>query len=432
MKIAVIGAAGLRFPLLASGFARSHLPIEVVRCFDSDQEKLQYTVAIASALAPNLRFEAHGDPAVCVEDADFIFTSIRVGGMAGRARDEQICFEHGVLGQETIGPVGFAMALRSIAPMLEYAELIARYAPKAWVINFTNPVSIITQALFSSRHQRMVGICDSPTELFCDVANALELVPRECRFDYIGLNHLGFLQELYFNGEPQLQRLWENKGAAAKVYRHALFESDELEALAMLPSEYLYFYFHAEKALKNIAASGSSRGQMLHEQNEAFWASITSKPNDMLAIYESYLNKRDSSYMQIESDGQSTKPKGKDYGLTGYDKIALKVVEGIYFNSKEVLPLNVLNHGNIPDLLDDDVIEVPCLLSNHGPLPLHAGPLPEACKGLVMQVKHYERLTTQAALEQSESKAVEALAHNPLIKDRAQAKTLCDALGPFW
>ena len=144
-----------------------------------------------------------------------MITSIRVGGAAQRARTKPTRIALGVVGQETVGPAGFAMAVRAIPPMVEYGRLVARLAPRAWLVNFTNPVSIITQAVHQDTDARIIGICDTPTEIFEDAAHALGLPPAACGYDYFGLNHLGWLREVIFEGEGRAPSPLGRRRAAA-------------------------------------------------------------------------------------------------------------------------------------------------------------------------------------------------------------------------
>src|SRR5262245_37502011 len=172
MKIAVIGGASVRTPLLVKGLAHSALPIEEIALFDTDQARLAIIATLASRYATCVR--AYRDARDVVADADFVLLSIRAGGIRARTHDEAAAIALGVVGQETVGPAGFAMAMRNIPAAVEYARLIRDVAPQAWIINFTNPVSIVTQAITADGPARVVGICDTPTELFEHVAHTLD------------------------------------------------------------------------------------------------------------------------------------------------------------------------------------------------------------------------------------------------------------------
>ncbi len=432
MRISVIGGAGLRLPLLAQGLATSRLPIRELCLYDTDQEHLATIAPVAAHYAKSIRVLTFDNPEACVRGSSFVFLSIRPGQMDQRARDERICLKHGVIGQETVGAAGFAMALRAIGPSVNYAKLVQQHAPDAWIINFTNPVSIVTQAVHESTDARIIGICDTPTELWAEAAEFLHLIPSECEFDYIGLNHLGFLREVYWQGKPQLERWWSSPEKLTALYSRPMFRAAQLAALRLLPSEYLYFYYHSEQALEHLIQAAHGRGEQLAQQNQMLWKQLKQSGDSAIECYEAYLRQRDASYMQAETaDIRERRALGR-YAQTGYDKIAVKVLEGLYFNTREVLALNVLNHGNIPELAEEDVIEVPCVIGSNGPRALHAGSLPDAIKELVLQVKRYERSAVQAAMAQDETLAVRALSENPLIPSVELASSLVKALGPFW
>jgi len=223
MKIAVIGGGGVRMPLLVAGLTASDLPIDEIALYDIDGRRLRVIGGVAEAMArssPNqgrARIALSASVDECVSGADFVFTSIRVGGIERRVRDEAVAQRHGIAGQETVGPAGFAMAARTIPEMVRYARQIARAAPRAWIVNFTNPVGMVTEAM-RSETDRAIGICDTPTELFEQIAHALDLRPGDCYFDYFGLNHLGWVREVYANGTPQLERLWSAPERLRGIY----------------------------------------------------------------------------------------------------------------------------------------------------------------------------------------------------------------------
>jgi 6-phospho-beta-glucosidase len=435
MKIAVIGGAGVRTPLLVRGLTGSDLPIDEVALYDTDHERLSIIGGVAARMSGGARVTLPESVAQCVGGADFVFTSIRVGGTGQRVRDEATAQRHGIVGQETIGPAGFAMAARTIPPMVDYAREIAREAPGAWIINFTNPVGMTTEAM-RTESSRVIGICDTPTELFAEAAHALGLATERCFFDYFGLNHLGWLREVYSRGEPQLHRLWEDAGRLQSVYRVPLFDSVSLQTLKLLPTEYVYYYDQPTRAFDNVRRAGQSRGRAVEELTRVLFESLEARrlaPDaEVIAVYQSYLRTRSAGYMQIESGNYALTPPATPSELSGYDRIALGVVRAIHFDTNAIIPLSVPNRGNIAPLQTDDVVEVPCVVNAHGARPLHVGPVPGRIVPLLTHVKEYERLTVRAALAQSLDAAHEALARNPLVPDRATAAALIDDLSPLW
>jgi len=318
--------------------------------------------------------------------------------------------------------------MRTIPHIVDYAKEVERRAPNAWIINFTNPVGIITQAVRTATGAKIIGICDTPTELFEEVAHALELPSDECHFDYFGLNHLGWVREVYHNGRPQLQRLWGNPERLAAIYRVPLFDVSFLRELQLLPTEYVYYYYRARDAFENVKRAGTSRGHVIQQLNVKLFEDLARSGADGRTVYEAYLASRDGGYMQIESGTAAPRKPSPWAALTGYDKIAVSVLRAIRFNTGAIIPLNVSNRGNLPELESDDVIEVPCTVTRNGALPLHVGSVPAAVLDLLLQVKDYERRTVKAALSGDRDAARDALARNPLVADPALAGRLIQAM----
>ncbi len=435
MKIAVIGGGGVRTPLLVSGLTASDLPIDEIALYDVDEDRLAVIADIAARMlerseagARIIRSRSIGD---CVASADFVFTSIRAGGIARRVADEETAQRHGIVGQETVGPAGFAMAMRNIPPMVRYAREIAAAAPRAWIINFTNPVGMVTEAMRTVT-DRVIGICDTPTELFESAAHALGLDPRDCYFDYFGLNHLGWLREIYVAGEPQLPRLWNDRDRLQAIYRVPLFDAAALRQLELLPTEYVYYYDQPARAFDNVRRAARTRGQVIDALTTALFESVRSSAGDSVDRYRAYLAARSAGYMALESGSAPAAHAPWQPQMSGYDRIALAVVRAIDANANDIIPLSVVNGGTIADLRDSDVVEVPCVVNANGARPLHVGAVPERVRALLQHVKEYERRTVAAALGPSLDAARAALAANPLVPTRAAADALVDDLLPLW
>jgi len=425
MKISILGAGAMRTPLLLHGLLRSDLPISRVDLYDLDPDRLAKLLPVMRAVAGQTQLVCASDSRSAMTGCDFVLASIRVGGMAARAHDEAVALEHGILGQETVGPAGFAKGLRTVPPLVEYARQLEQVAPDAYLVNFSNPVGIVTQAVAMETRARIIGICDTPTELFEEVARALGVPSRECFFDFVGLNHLGWLRQVYYRGHGRIHELL---GQPQKIYRAPFFSAEFLQDLGMLPSEYCYFYYHPERAFQETVKAGRSRGAQLAQLNEDFFARLASS-GDPLASYEDYLNTRNATYMATETGSTPhCNSAGSALGaeLTGYDKIALSVLRNVHFNLGQLIPLNVSNRGNVPELQSEDVVEVPCVVDSNGTHPVHVGALPEKVRELVVRMKDYERRTVQAAL--GRGVVAEALACNPLVGGAEQARSLVEHL----
>lgn len=432
MKIAVIGGAGVRTPLLVGGLTSSELPIHEIALYDVDAARLAVIGGIAQQLAARGRVASTGTLQDCVAHADFVFTSIRAGGIERRIEDETIAQRHGIVGQETVGPAGFAMAMRTIPAMLRYTEQIARAAPDAWIINFTNPVGMVTEAMRAAS-DRVIGICDTPTELFEDTARALGLDPTSCDFDYFGLNHLGWLREVYCAGKPQLRGLWDDDELLGSIYRVPLFDPAHLRELKLLPTEYVYYYDQPSRAYDNVRRAGRTRGETIARLTRTLFDQLHDSPeSDRVPIYRAYLDARSAGYMQIESGASAPRPPHGPSEMSGYDRIALSVIRAIHANANAVIPLSVRNAGTISDLRDEDIVEVTCVVNANGARPLHVGRAPGQVRPLLARVKEYERLTVAAALSPSVDAAVHALASNPLVPTPEIAARLVADLSPLW
>ncbi|MGQ0734804.1 MAG: family 4 glycosyl hydrolase [Acidobacteriota bacterium] len=428
MKIGIIGGAGVRVPLLVHGLTSSDLPIGEIALYDVDRDRLALIGRLAGRRSGQVRLTIAETSAECIEGADYVFVSIRVGGIDGRARDEQLAMAHGIVGQETVGPGGFAMAFRTVPEVVRYATEVAARAPHAWIINFTNPVGIVTQAVQTATPAKIIGICDTPTELFEEIAHILDLPSRECYFDYFGLNHLGWVREVYHDGEPQLHRVWAAPATLDRLYRAPLFPRDLLMRLRLVPTEYCYYYYRPDEAYENLRRSGQTRGLVIQQLNARLFEELARGDADPVGVYERYLAARNAGYMQLESGASSPLPPSPWAELTGYDKIALETVRAIHGNTGALMPLNVRNRGNLPDLDDEDSIEVTCVVNANGAIPIHAGPVSDVVRDLLVQVKRYERLTVRAALTGEMGLAEQALACNPLVKSADQARRLVAAM----
>ena len=427
MKLSIIGGAGVRVPLLVNGLIGRGLPFHDVALFDPDTTRLAVIARLAASRAGTARVTTCGAIDECVADADFVVTSIRVGGLAARRHDEAVALRHGLVGQETVGPGGFAMAVRTIPVLAGYMQAVASHAPDAWVINFTNPVGVITQAMLASAGVKVVGICDTPTELFAEIAHALGVRTSDCAFDYIGLNHLGWVREVYRQGKPLLETIWNDRSILSRIYTRPLFPADYLATVKLLPTEYVYYYAFPDRAVANLTAAGTSRGAVVSALTDRLLASLH-EGRDPIGAYERYLEARSASYMQIESGQSLPLPPSPWAELTGYDRIAFDVMHAIITDSQAIIPLNVRNRGNIPELDADDVIEAPCAVGANGPRALHVGTLPHAARDLTVRVKEYERLTLAAAHTMARDDLIAALAHNPLVPSSTVAARLVDEL----
>lgn len=441
MKITLIGAAGVRTPLLVHGLAGlgEEVRLDELALWDTDAERLKAMSRVAEAMgkrsALRARMKSYSSPEQALEGAEYVITSIRVGGIGARVKDETIALAHGLVGQETVGAGGFACAMRNLAAMLEYARLIERAAPKATVINFTNPVGIISQGLLNHSSVNLIGVCDTPLETFESIAHALGKSPFGLHFDYLGLNHLGWVRSIRDEwGAELLPKVLSSPEVIRNCYRHGLFPVEFIQKLGLLPTEYLYFYYFPQAAYQNTQRSGHSRGQAIAAMNEQLFQKLADTPEPKLIdVYESYLRERNASYFSIEATaGEKRKESQELYSeFSGYERIALLVLQALNSESPAVIPLTVRNGSALEDLDPNDAVELPCQVSSRGVQVLPVGKAPDAVRPLLLQVKEYERLTVRASVEHSPETALAALEKNPLVGREAARQILAEYVQAF-
>ena len=439
-KIVIIGGGGVRTPLLIHGLAQAQAQLDIgeLVLFDCDHARTEIIAGIGREIVHRFGAGFHISASEVLEDAargaEFIFHSIRVGGIAARARDERMAIECGLAGQETTGPGGAAMALRTVPVVLEQARVIEAVAPQAWFISFTNPAGLIAQALSLHTRLRAIGICDTPIELFHRIAWVLGEPYTEMAFDYAGLNHLGWVRRISLRGQDVTERLLDNPDALRRLYSAALFDPDLIRTLRLVPSEYLFFYYSQHRAYENQVRAGASRGEELLRLNRDLFAELADQPPARaLEIYRRYLLRRNASYMKLEAEATSAFAVAEESydpfeTATGYHRIGVDVITGLLSNRSREIVLNVPNRGAIADLEPDEVVEVPCDLDAGGPVPRPCGRLPESVRGLVLAVKAYERTAIRAAVEQSGALAELALLEYPLVGQWELAQRLRAAM----
>ena len=431
-KVALIGGGGVRTPLVIFGINESaaHLGVGEMVLYDPDRDRAEVICQLGQAIIAReggtLKLRVASSIEDAITDAAFVLTAIRVGGIKARAMDERISIDHGYPGQETTGPGGVAMGLRTAAVAIEYARMIERLSPQAWMINFTNPAGLITQAVSHNTNVRVIGICDTPTELFHRIALALKAPPEEVHCDYVGLNHLGWVRRVLLRGEDVTSKLLADDKALLSLYQARLFDVELLRSLRLIPTEYLFFYYSRSRALSNQRSAGSTRGEEIGRMNEELFQKLASsiaagRPNEALTTYVDYLNQRSGSYMQLEAsagsafDSSHALTEDPFRVATGYHRIALDVMNALCSDEPKRVVINVRNHGAIPDVDYEDIVEAPCAISKQAIVAEHCGALPEDVRGLVLAVKAYERAAIHAAVTGSIEYARKAMLLYPAI-----------------
>lgn len=431
MRLAVLGGGGFRVPLVYGALLRDTAKprVEEVVLYDVSEERLEAVSHVLSGMAaghddpPRVRVTTDLDTAL--RDATFVFSAIRVGGLAGRTADERVALDLGLVGQETTGPGGISYGLRTVPVAVRVAERVAALAPRAWVINFTNPAGIVTEAMRRVLGDRVIGICDSPVGLIRRAAAALGLDPARVSPDYVGLNHLGWLRGLHHEGRDVLPGLLADDDALRRVEEARLFGTEWVRVLEALPNEYLYYYYLTREAV--AASAGRTRGEELLGQQERFYAAVRARPGDAPAAWARARRERDESYM---ADARGVTDAGErdaaDLEAGGYEGIALALMAAIARGEPATMILNVRNGSAVPGLPEDGVVEVPCAVDGSGVRALATRPLPGRFLGLAQQVKAVEQTVIEAALTGSARLATAAFAMHPLVDSTTTAERLLD------
>ena len=444
MKITVIGGGGVRSPFLAKSLALSAADVGIteVSFMDIDEDKLLIYGKIAKEIfkriSPNVNFTLTMDSKEALLGSDYIITTIRASGDDGRVIDERTALTLGVLGQETTGAGGFAMALRSIPVLKKYCEEVRVYSnPNAVVFNFTNPSGLVTQALHTMGFKNVYGVCDAPASFFNQIKHLLgkENITAEC----YGLNHLSWFYNFMENDKDILEQILESP----KLYEDTemrLFNKDIVQMCEyQLPNEYLYFYYFRDRAVSSVLKCDMTRGETIKKINVHMLNELKSIDidNDFDKAFESFMQHfamRENSYFSIEC-GKVRKDifkvptvdeyiKSPDNG--SYAAVALDFIRAKELNKKVHMVMSIPNNGAISFLKDNDVCELSCIVDKNGVHTHKVNHIPAMQKNLILTVKQYENLTVEAIMEKSKIKAVQALMMHPLVCSYTLAEKLVE------
>ncbi len=445
MKLTLIGGGGVRSPLFVMTLLRWYQRIGLTELclLDVDEQKLELFGALCRAVVHRdgdpFSITATLDAGAALSNAEHVVTTMRVGFEQGRALDERIALRHGVLGQETTGPGGFAMALRSIPAILEYAGLLRQLNPQAWMYHFTNPAGLVTQALRDAGYERTIGICDSANGGQQAVARWAGVDPARIRAEVFGLNHLSWCRRAWLDGEDLLPRALADERFLREA--QGLFEPALVRQVGMHLNEYLYYYYYAEKALAAISREGMTRGEeilalnwRLVEQLEEI--GVERNPEQALRTFFGYEKRRGATYMHYAYGGLSIAEADRqpifDADIPaeageGYAGVTLAIIEALTKDQPLYTALNIPNDGAVDGMEASDVVEVSCRIDGTGVHPLPLGEVPAPQLGLMRAIKLYERLTVQAVQERSPALAAQALMAHPLVLSYSRASLLVAA-----
>lgn len=417
MKIAVIGGGSSYTPELMEGIInhKNSLPVTEVVLIDipEGQEKVSINTAFAKRMAEkaglpiSVRYTL--DRREGLKDASFVIAQIRVGGLDAREKDERIPLKYDVIGQETTGPGGFFKALRTIPVMLSICRDMEEVCKDAWLINFTNPSGIITEAILKNTKVKCIGLCNVSINMRYDAAERLSVSPDELDCRFIGLNHLSIMNHAYYQGKDRILDAVsvENTESVVKNIQKDAEMDAVAKELGCLLSPYMQYFYTEKEALQ-------------HEKMEAIGltgtraAQVKEVEKNLFECYKD-INLR-------EKPAALAKRGGARYSMA-----AICLIDSIYNDTNDVQVVDVFNNGIIPQLPDDVVIEVNCRIGRNGAAPL-ASDVPASVLGLIGQVKAYEEYTIEAAITGDRNKALIALLNNPLIHDVRDAKGILNEL----
>ncbi|MEU6468115.1 6-phospho-beta-glucosidase [Streptomyces massasporeus] len=433
MKLTILGGGGFRVPLVYGALLQDHAEGRVTQVVlhDLDAGRLSAVTRVLAEQAAGVPdapgVSATTDLDEALRGADFVFSAIRVGGLEGRANDERVALAEGVLGQETVGAGGIAYGLRTVPVAVDIAQRVARLAPDAWVINFTNPAGLVTEAMSRHLGDRVIGICDSPVGLGRRIARVLGVEnPGEAWIDYVGLNHLGWVRGLRVAGRDELPRLLADPDLLGSFEEGKLFGTDWLRSLGAIPNEYLHYYYFNREAVRVYQQAEKTRGAFLHEQQARFYAEMKNPHAPALTAWDRTRAEREATYMAENRETAGAGERDEDDLSGGYEKVALALMRAIARDERTTLILNVRNRRTLSVLDTDAVIEVPCLVDANGAHPITVDPLPDHATGLVCAVKAVEREVLAAAGSGSRATAVKAFALHPLVDSVNVARRLVE------
>jgi 6-phospho-beta-glucosidase len=407
LKIAVIGGGSTYTPELIEGFVRraDRLPIDELVLLDIDLDRLNVVGGLAQRMLAYLdwtgRLTLTGDRDSAIDGADFVLIQLRVGGSATRLVDETLPPRFGVIGQETTGAGGFAKALRTVPVVLDLADLVGRRAaPGAWIVDFTNPVGIVTQALLDHGH-RALGLCNVAINIQRTIAERLGVGFDEVALEHVGLNHLSWERAARVDGVDRLPALLAND--ADWLADHVGLPVELIRTLRAIPSYYLHYYYETARVVEE-QRSGRTRAQ-----------EVIDIEAQLLDLY------RDQSLAEKPA---LLANRGGAY----YSEAAAQLIASLSDGAGDVQVVDLRNDGALPDLPDRAVVEIPARIDRDGAHALPLAPLAPEMRGLVQAAKAYEELTVEAACSGDRRTALRALMANPLVGEWAIAEPLLAAL----
>ncbi|KAF9404608.1 hypothetical protein HW555_014256 [Spodoptera exigua] len=422
LKIATIGGGSSYTPELIEGFIKrfKEMPIKEIWLVDIEEgkEKLEIVGALAKRMIAKanlpIKIVLTLDRQAALKDADFVTTQFRVGQLAARVKDESIPLKYNTIGQETNGPGGLFKGLRTIPVILKICEEMLELCPNAWLVNFTNPAGMVTEAVLRySNLKKVVGLCNGPIGIEKGIAELLKVSVNRIYVEFSGLNHMVFAKRIYLDGEDCTEYVMELMTGSAgntislKNIEDLGWEPEFLKKLGMVPIGYLRYYFQTSKMLAE---------QLVAVENEGTRAQVVQRvERELFELYK-------DETLAIKP------PQLEQRGGAYYSEAACNLICSIYTDKRDIQTVNTQNKGAIADIDPMSAVEVNCVITKQGPIPLVTGELPVSIKGLVQQIKSFERTAAEAAVTGDYATALLAMTINPLVPNDTDAKKMLDEL----
>ena len=415
LKLSYIGGGSTRAPGVvatlvqrAAQFAGSEIVL-----IDLDEDRLELVRLLgekmARAAGADLRFYATTDRRAGLQDADAVLSSYRPGGLEARVHDERIPLKHGIIGQETQGPGGFFMALRALHVMRAIIDDMQAVCPGALLINYTNPINIVAQAVSRHTPVPVIALCEGPIIFPRMLARFAGLEPERVQADMIGLNHASWSVRQEYDGQdmlPLLVQAYEQRRAGPQADPLALRLLRLAATMGSIPAAYFQYYYYKEDVLAEMTAQRTTRAEDLLALSPGYWRHYQ---------------------QQADADAPVLDPKLSRGGIFELE-LAVDVLDAVFNDTQAVWPVNVPNRGAMPDFPDDLVVELPGLVGRHGVTPLPQQPMPTQVAGLVKMLGEYQSLAADAAWHGDRRQAIRALASNPLCFSLPKAEAVYDEL----
>ena len=423
IKVVTIGGGSSYTPELVEGFIKRYdtLPIKELWLVDIEEgrEKLEIVGALAQRMVKKaglpMKVILSYDRREALKDADFVTTQMRIGRLPARIKDERIPLSHGMIGQETNGAGGMFKAFRTIPVILDIVKDIQELCPNAWLINFTNPAGMVTEAIY--RHttfKKAIGLCNVPVNMVDGFAKMLNVEEKDVTMEIQGVNHFIFATNVFVNGESRFDELLDKYAhlkakdtIQMKNFVSLPYSPSFINGLHAIPCPYHNYYFFTKEQLEEELEqfkTGTVRGEVVSKTEEE--------------LFELY------SHEELQEKPEQLAKRGG----AKYSDAACNLIQSIYNNTGDIQYVDVKNNGAIADLPLDSAVEIACRITSDGPQPIATGELKLPISGYVHMMKTFERMVIEAAVSGDRNLAVAALNLNPLCPSDEIANKVVDEL----